>query len=382
MDQERFRLFINKNERFHHIIGLLIMEKEKSKLRRDELRRKLVEMEGQDEEDEVIHDEHELEMEPARKSRGDNGKVVLNGFELQYKIGQGAYGRVYLAKSLEDGKMYAVKRVDRAAMARRNRIPGRHNPSMSQSSQSTGTQSTSIGVNTTAMSGMSNVQQLDDFDDVMREVMVMKKLQHSNIVRLTACFEERAKPASGKKATQYLYLVQEYMQNGPIQAEELENDPLPVDVCRLVFRGMLAGLQYLHWQGVVHRDIKPSNVLIDKNNVAKIADFGTAALVPPEDDKLSDVQGTPAFQPPEVFDMERGSGKTYSGFAADMWSMGATLYSLAVGHPPYMAKDEMALVEKVKTEEFKVEGLLEMDPSLRNLVQGLLEKDPNKRTKL
>jgi len=90
-------------------------------------------------------------------------------------------------------------------------------------------------------------------------------------------------------------MIQEYIPNGAIQEEELDNEPIDTDICRLVFRGMLAGLQYLHWQGVVHRDIKPSNVLIDENNNAKLADFGTSALVPPDNDRLSDVQGTPAF---------------------------------------------------------------------------------------
>jgi len=73
---------------------------------------------------------------------------------------------------------------------------------------------------------------------------------------------------------------------------------------------------------------------------------------------------------------------TYSGFAFDMWSAGASLYSLVVGRPPFMAKDEMALVEAVTNEELKIEKRMVADPFLRNLLEGLLEKDPNKRMTL
>lgn len=222
---------------------------------------------------------------------------------------------------------------------------------------------------------------MENYDDVTREVMVMQRLQHPNIVRLYECFQEKPKGDGATRRSQYLYMVQEFIPNGTIQEEELENEPIDPDICRHVFRGLLAGLQYLHWQGVVHRDIKPSNILIDENNNAKLADFGTAALVPPDNDQLSDVQGTPAFQPPEIFTMERGSGNTYSGFAFDMWSAGATLYSLVFGRPPFMAKDQVALVEAVTHDELKIEES-KVNPFLRNLLMGLLEKDPSKRMTL
>lgn len=92
------------------------------------------------------------------------------------------------------------------------------------------------------------------------------------------------------------------------------------------------------------------------------------------------MKGTPAFQPPEVFTLE--AGERYRGFAADIWAVGATLHAMVVGVPPYMADNEWELVEKLKSEEFRLAATVQLDPHLRNLLLRCLTKDPNRRITL
>lgn len=171
---------------FKSIIGHLIIEKEASKKKREEMRRKYLE-DVEEEEEEVVNANHLQEMELVRKSKNSEGKVVLNGYVLQYKIGQGAFGKVYLAQKEGDERLYAVKRVDRAAMSRKNRLPVR--PGTDDNSKASTASSTSQQSHAGA----------DDLDDVLREVMVMQKLSHPNIVKLYTCFQEKPKSSESSR---------------------------------------------------------------------------------------------------------------------------------------------------------------------------------------
>lgn len=114
------------------------------------------------------------------------------------------------------------------------------------------------------------------FDDVKREVAIMKRLRHENVVRL---YEVMDDPTVNK-----LYLVLEYMKRGDLL--QIASDPStksasPLtdeqvwDVCRQVLRG----LNYLHDQGIVHGDLKPQNILVQGDGLVKIADFGIAKII-------------------------------------------------------------------------------------------------------
>lgn len=102
--------------------------------------------------------------------------------------------------------------------------------------------------------------------------------------------------------------------------------------------------EYLHFQGVIHRDIKPGNLLIGTDDTCKIADFGTAILTHSGTIPAGDVKGTPAFMAPELFG---DTTMPYEGFPVDIWALGVTLYILVVGIPPYLADNEIKLVEKI-----------------------------------
>lgn len=175
-------------------------------------------------------------------------------------------------------------------------------------------------------------------------------------------------------------------------------NPLPdIDVWN-IFRQTAAGLRYLHYQNVVHGDIKPQvemllsrfvicigaddvvtpqNLLVGENGVVKIADFGISKMLDDTGDKLSEGAGTPAFMSPELC-----SGQSFSGQLADVWALGATMFMIKYGHPPFVANTVLALYHKIQTEVLTFPAGVPIDPGLKDLLTGMLEKDPTKRLTL
>ncbi|KAI9996676.1 hypothetical protein PInf_014418 [Phytophthora infestans] len=269
------------------------------------------------------------------KQRLKNGQVVVNKYVIKGDLGRGTFGRVKLCESQEDGQMYAVKIMHKTFVQR--------------------------------MAGKED--QL--YDVLRREVAIMKKLNHRNVVRLVEVIDD---PNSQK-----MYLVQEYVQHS-LMEEVTQARRLSEPVARKYMRDLLSGLQYLHFHKVIHRDIKPENILVSSDGVAKIADFGTARMIMNETETISGAKGTPAFMAPEMFDIDA----TYQGPAVDVWSLGATLYMMVIGHPPWMADNEIVLAERVQRVELRFPKDVErtMEPHLKNLLQRMLTKDPACRISL
>lgn len=98
---------------------------------------------------------------------------------------------------------------------------------------------------------------------------------------------------------------------------------------RVYTKQILEGLEYLHVNNVVHRDIKGGNVLVDKNGVCKLADFGNAKRFIEGTDQASSIKGTANWMAPEVIKQNK-----YGRFA-DIWSLGCTVIEMAHGKPPF-----------------------------------------------
>jgi [calcium/calmodulin-dependent protein kinase] kinase len=135
----------------------------------------------------------------------------------------------------------------------------------------------------------------------------------------------------------------------------------------------------VHAQGIVHRDIKPDNCLVTADDCLKFVDFGVSEMFSKDqpDMTTSKSAGSPAFMPPELCVVRHGE---VSGRAADIWSMGVTLFCLAFGHIPFEQTGMLELFEAIKGDELKIpDGC---DRELADLLRRLLEKDPSKRIKM
>lgn len=200
----------------------------------------------------------------------------------------------------------------------------------------------------------------------------MKKLNHDNIVSLIEVLDDPSEDS--------LYMVMEMCQKGVVMKVGLEEvaDPYPDETCRCWFRDLILGIEYLHAQGIVHRDIKPDNCLINDDDVLKVVDFGVSEMFQTESDMMTRTsKGSPAFLPPELCVVKHGD---ISARAADIWSMGVTLYCLRYGKVPFDKTNIFEMYDAIKDDEPRLDG--EGDEDFRDLMHRILEKNPEKRIKM
>ncbi|MGW4062013.1 serine/threonine-protein kinase [Amycolatopsis sp. NPDC004747] len=170
----------------------------------------------------------------------------------------------------------------------------------------------------------------------MREARIAARLQHSHAITVFAVLEEEDRP----------WLVMEYLPSKSL-AVVLGEQPATVDDAIRVGVQISSALAGAHRAGVVHRDVKPANILVSEDGTAKITDFGISRAI--GDVKLTatgEIAGTPAYLAPEV---ARGEDVD---FAADVFSLGATLYAAVEGQSPYGTADNpIALLYKASSGE-------------------------------
>ncbi|KAK8216083.1 serine/threonine-protein kinase GIN4 [Phyllosticta capitalensis] len=198
-----------------------------------------------------------------------------------------------------------------------------------------------------------------------REIVIMKLLDHPNIVKLYDVWENRSE----------LYLIMEYVEGGELFAYIDEHTGLDELEVVFIFRQIVAALIYCHRLHIHHRDLKPENILVDANTMdIKLVDFGMAALQP-EGSWLSTPCGSPHYAAPEVIRF-----KQYDGGQADVWSCGVILYVMLTGTPPFNYNENQDLTHLFKliaqARYVMPEGL---SHDAMDLIRKILVPDPNKR---
>ena len=279
------------------------------------------------------------------KAAGEKPKKILPGTSYQYelgeKLGKGAYAKVKKCKTVETEEVFAVK-IFKVSLLKRRRM---------WDSQ---------------VSGFKTA-----FDDVIREIAIMRQLRHPNVMNMYDVIDD----VNANK----LYMIMDFCDKGAIM--QTENMPyakgLDLDDCKRWFADSAVGLEYLHFQGVVHYDLKPDNILIGGDGRAIIADFGVSRIHPNKSDTTVGSPGTPTYTAPEVW----GSG-SYHGKLADVWSLGVTLHAMVFGCLPYAATSQVDLIACVTDPaEWECAYPLE-DKALLELLHGMMQKLPEKRWSL
>jgi serine/threonine protein kinase len=197
----------------------------------------------------------------------------------------------------------------------------------------------------------------------LREVRMIAGLQHPNVVLLYGAGEDSGVAWAAMELMPHS-LSQELQQSGRFSAEAL----------RAVTRDVCHGLDAVWKRGIVHRDIKPSNLLRGSSGVVKVADFGLAKDLALELNLTAAdvVLGTPWYVSPE-----QAAGKAV-GCASDLYSLGATLYHLAAGRPPFESSNALDVIVRHAIEP--VPPLpADVPESIARLIFKLLEKDPARR---
>ncbi len=152
--------------------------------------------------------------------------------------------------------------------------------------------------------------------------------------------------------------------------------PLPVDKAVDIALQIAAGLASAHAHDIIHRDIKPANIMVSRNGVVKIVDFGLAkSSISKKLTRTGSAIGTAAYMSPEQARGEVVDKRT------DIWSFGAVLYEMLAGQPPYFGPHEAMVIYAIMNEDFPPLNQVRQDipPSLQHVVSRALTKDRNNR---
>ena len=214
-------------------------------------------------------------------------------------------------------------------------------------------------------------EELDDTtrSRILREAQVMARLSdHPNIMQVFDMGQEAGQP----------YMVLPLMPGGDVEGliRKAQDHRLSVDRALEIAKQVGLGLEFAHSKGVVHRDLKPGNVWLTQDGTAKIGDFGLA--LPLDQSRLTMegmMVGTVAYMPPE---QALGSEVTAK---ADLYSLGAMLYELVTGRPPFLGDSTVAIIgQHINTAPVAPTWHNAKCPrALDALIMRLLAKDPKER---
>lgn len=175
------------------------------------------------------------------------------------------------------------------------------------------------------------------------------------------------------------YIAMELVENGSLQDVVARHGPLrPPMACRICAEAAEA-LFYAHRTGIIHRDVKPGNLMLTRDGLCKLADFGLALIVNPNDspdpDKEIASAGTPLYIAPEVIRGEPASPRS------DVYSLGATLFFLMTGRPPYDGEGAAEVLQKHLYDPVPDLGAArpEVPDELVDVVEHAMAKDPLER---
>ena len=250
----------------------------------------------------------------------------LGPFTVAEEIGSGAMGTVYRARYTKSGQAVALKV-----------ISGGHD---------------------------TNATALARFE---REAVILKKLNHPNIVRLYATGRYRGTP----------FYVMEFVDGESLEAMLQRRGRFTWEEVVALGGQVCAALQHAHQQGIVHRDLKPANVMMTPAGVVKLTDFGIAkGLEVTQLTATNCTVGTASYMSPE-----QCRGERHLSHKSDLYSLGVVFYELLTGRRPFLADNILDMFQAHTGGKFERPSRLVMDIPiwLDTLVCQLLEKEPEKR---
>ncbi|KAI7879377.1 kinase-like protein [Lichtheimia hyalospora FSU 10163] len=271
----------------------------------------------------------------------ETNERLVGDYVLLSKIGQGSFATVYKAQHKITGQVVAIKAVLRNKLTKKLQV------------------------------------------NLESEISILKSVHHPHIVGLIEC----------QKTEGHIYLVMEYCSMGDLaqyikrkRSSKGTRGGLSEHFVRHFLKQLADALKFLRSHNLVHRDIKPQNLLLippnDQDDIPllKVADFGFARNLP--NASLADTMcGSPLYMGPEIL-----SGLKYDA-KADLWSVGAVLYEVVTGRPPFRAQNHIELLKKINENEDRIRFpdekpdavVAPIGNDIKDLIRKLLKKNPVER---
>ena len=249
----------------------------------------------------------------------DENPVILSDYNLIKDIGEGNFGKVKLAKLKSTKEKFAIKILDKEKLK-------------------TQTKST-----------------------LFNEIEIISKLNHKNVIHVEKILED---------AKNY-YIIMEYCEKGELFDYIVNKERLNPAEASLFFYQLINGVEYIHKKGFAHRDLKPENLLLTKEKILKIIDFGLCHDFDGEN-YLTTKCGSPSYAAPEIL-----KGYPYDGFKTDIWCCGIILYAMLCGYLPFDGDNNQEIFQSIVECKPEFPDFLE-DDSI-NLLIWILNSEPGER---
>ena len=299
----------------------------------------------------------ELEHRERQFTRLKRAKLSKDDFEPLTIIGRGAFGEVRLVRDKSNAQIYAMKKLKKTEMVRRGQV-----------------------------------------DHVKAERNVLAEVHDEAVVKLFYSFQDE----------DYLYLIMEYLPGGDMMTLLMRRDTLTEEETQFYIAQTVLALETVHAANFIHRDIKPDNLLLDKHGHMKLSDFGLCKPVDgeilkslpsvmeeegEEEDGVDNIDsssemrqkqlknwhenrrrlaystvGTPDYIAPEVL-LKKGYG-----LECDFWSVGAIMYEMLIGYPPFYSDEPMTTCRKIVhwKHHLKFPQEVVLSANAKNLIERLL----------
>ena len=253
--------------------------------------------------------------------------IKIRHFKLGNLIGQGSYGKVYEALDEERGQLIAVKIIDK-----------------------------------TRLNNINN-----SITKIESEIEILSKLHHKNIVKYYGSSQSK----------NHLQIYFEYCENGSIEKMLKNYKNFPEKIIQKYTKEMLEGLEYLHAHSIIHRDIKGGNILVDRNGICKLSDFGVSKKIKDDLDKSNSysIKGTPNYMAPEIVK----NNDVITRFS-DIWSLGCTVIEMINGKPPWSnIKNPFNVLFKIANSKSPPDIPKNCSFNLRDFISCCLKINPYER---
>lgn len=201
-----------------------------------------------------------------------------------------------------------------------------------------------------------------DLCRVQKEISILKRLRHKNIIQLYEIME----------SSTHLYIVMDYCEGKDLFDYIIKRNQLSEKKACKFFQQIVNGVQYLHLQNITHRDLKPENLLLDYKNNIILSDFGLSYVSNKPDILLQTPCGTPSYAPPEML-----RGDKYLGNKSDIWSCGIILYTMLCGNLPCVESKEELIYQCFYNKTYDYPNHL--STSVVDLIKKLLKFNPEER---